>query len=424
MTTDAFRARLVRFYEHHQPDKLGDVEKLLAKTQGKPENEQKLIDALVDKYGPEPMVSDPEALRARIRAFYKHYNPDKLNKVDNLVTRTKGKANYEERLMAMLIEKYGDEPEHEEGEAGATGASAAKASKNDDDDDDDDDDDESDEEEYTFHSRVVRFYKKYAPEKISDVDKLVERTRGIVKNEEKLMTALIDKYGPEPDSADEDEDDDSGEEAEDDFDELVVGKPVSGQMILTKEDSHLREIVYCPVDGMPPEYCEYLPTFKAALPWLEERFPDLQLTTKKGKTVAEVAAQIRADGGELGDAASAVAASKKRGGAGMPNKQHASGAGGQDKTVTIERSQRQRRKFVTSVVGLDAYDIKLKDAAKKLGRRFACGSTVNKLPNGKQSIDIQGDYIYDMPDLILEYFPSVDKSSIVLIDGGKKSKAF
>lgn len=408
-------------YDSYQPEKIGDVDKLLAKTQGKAQNEQKLMEALTDKYGPEPLVSDPEGLRKRVRAFYKHYNPSKLSKVDNLVTRTKGKANYEERLMAMLVEKYGDEPETPEEGGDDDNEEEVGDDEEASDDDDDEDDDGDDGVDWTFRGRVVRFYNKYAPEKISDVDKLVERTNGNPKNEEKLMNALIDKYGPEPEIESDDDgqdDDDDEEEEEEDFEELVES---FGEMILTNEGSHLREIVYCPVDGMPPEYCEYLPTFTASLPWLEQNFPNLKLTTKKGKTVAQVAAAIRAEGGELADVPSAA---KKRGGAGAPNKQHASAATGKDKTVTIERSQRQKRKFVTSVVGLDAYNIKLKDAAKKLGRRFACGSTVNKLPNGKQSIDIQGDYSYEMPDLILEYFPEVDKDSIMLVEGGKKSKAF
>ncbi|CAK9057963.1 Density-regulated protein (DRP), partial [Durusdinium trenchii] len=419
MVAQTFRDRVVRFYEAyvtqsgHAPEKIGDVDKIVAQTGGTAKGEEKLMEALVDKYGPEPLVSDPEALRRWISAFYKHYNPAKLDKVDNLVQRTKGKANYEARLMAMLVEKYGEEPESLSAEApgdeGAQAAAAAPPAAPDASSDDDDD------EKYSIRARVVRFYEKYAPEKLCDVDKLVARTVGKPSMERKLMEALVDKYGPEPDTDDEDAAD--GDAEEDDID---------GTMIKTSEDSPLREIVHCPVDGMPPEYCEYLPTFMACLDWLETHFPNLVLTTKKGVTVAEFAAQVRAENeGAEGAEAAGAASKSKRGGAGMPNKARGGKKGKKGEPgVTIERSQRQKRKYVTSVIGLDTFDVKLKEAAKKLGRRFACGASVNKTADGRQSIDIQGDCIYDLPELLLEYFPAVQKDKITLINEGKKSKAF
>jgi density-regulated protein DRP1 len=125
------------------------------------------------------------------------------------------------------------------------------------------------------------------------------------------------------------------------------------------------------------------------------------------------------NGGEAG----AEGAKSRRGGAGVPNKGRKKGAKG-EQMVVIERAQRQKRKFVTSVVGLDTFDVKLKDAAKRLGKKFACGASIDKLPDGRESIDIQGDYIYEMPDTVLEFFPEVAKSKVFLLEDGKKVKAF
>lgn len=445
------RARLTRFYQHYEKSKLGDVQKLLNKCGGSDKNFEQLMSMLVNKYGPEPMVSDPAGLRRRIRRFYKHYNPSKLDTVDDLVKRTKKKAKYELRLMGMLIDKYGEEPDgefsEEEEEVGGEGASLSHEQDNEEDDeeeDEDEDENDGDEEDpdksdsdfdneelVSFETRLTRFYEHYAPAKVSDVPKLLAKTAGVWQNEEKLMAMMVKKYGPEPDGQPKKPSDDG---ANDDAKDAPMpdAKPapaepgsqgaeagaLGGAGTTSSDSALLRDIIYCPADGLPPEYSEYLPSFAQALPWLESNCPDLVLTTKKGMTVKEF--MTNGGGAEAADAKS----SSKRGGAGAPNKNF--GGAGKQKTgeVTIELSKRQKRKFVTAVVGLDAFGIKLKEASKAMGKKFACGASVNKLPDGRQSIDIQGDYIYDLPDLILELYPNVEKSQVFLINNGKKTKAF
>jgi translation initiation factor 1 (eIF-1/SUI1) len=44
----------------------------------------------------------------------------------------------------------------------------------------------------------------------------------------------------------------------------------------------------------------------------------------------------------------------------------------------VETRQRQGRKMVTTVSGLEMFDVKLEDAAKKFKKKFACGSAVQK----------------------------------------------
>lgn len=50
---------------------------------------------------------------------------------------------------------------------------------------------------------------------------------------------------------------------------------------------------------------------------------------------------------------------------------------------------RNKRKCVTTVRGLDLFGIKLGDAAKKFGKKFACGASVVKDASGKEEIDVQ-----------------------------------
>ena len=50
---------------------------------------------------------------------------------------------------------------------------------------------------------------------------------------------------------------------------------------------------------------------------------------------------------------------------------------------------RNKRKCVTTVRGLDLFGVKLADAAKKFGKKFACGASVVKDAAGKEEIDVQ-----------------------------------
>merc|ERR1719181_1094328 len=44
-------------------------------------------------------------------------------------------------------------------------------------------------------ARLIKYYKYYAPQKVSDVDRLLRKYRG---KEKHLFRALYAKYGPEP----------------------------------------------------------------------------------------------------------------------------------------------------------------------------------------------------------------------------------
>lgn len=45
-------------------------------------------------------------------------------------------------------------------------------------------------------------------------------------------------------------------------------------------------------------------------------------------------------------------------------------------------------------------DVKIKDAAKKIGKQFACGSSVSKAPSGAEEVVIQGDVLMDLPGFL------------------------
>ncbi|KAG2586301.1 hypothetical protein PVAP13_5NG046208 [Panicum virgatum] len=82
--------------------------------------------------------------------------------------------------------------------------------------------------------------------------------------------------------------------------------------------------------------------------------------------------------------------------------------------VVIEKIVRNKRKCFTVVKGLELFGVKLSDASKKLGKKFATGASVVKGPTEKEQIDVQGDISYDIVEFITDTWPDsaiIDLSS-------------
>ncbi|PWA55325.1 Density-regulated protein DRP1 [Artemisia annua] len=77
--------------------------------------------------------------------------------------------------------------------------------------------------------------------------------------------------------------------------------------------------------------------------------------------------------------------------------------------VIIEKVTRNKRKSITTLKGLDLFGIKLSDASKKLGKKFATGASVVKGPTEKDQIDVQGDIAYDIVEFITHTWPDILK---------------
>jgi translation initiation factor 1 (eIF-1/SUI1) len=57
--------------------------------------------------------------------------------------------------------------------------------------------------------------------------------------------------------------------------------------------------------------------------------------------------------------------------------------------VIIETNTRNKKKMITTVTGLDLFGVKLSEASKAFGKKFACGCSVTKSPTGTEQIDMQ-----------------------------------
>lgn len=88
--------------------------------------------------------------------------------------------------------------------------------------------------------------------------------------------------------------------------------------------------------------------------------------------------------------------------------------------VLIKRVERNKRKFVTVVSGLEAHGLDLKKMAKEFGKKFATGSSVTKTASGGEEITVQGDVSDDVYDFLVENHDDIPEENIDCIEDKKK----
>lgn len=169
------------------------------------------------------------------------------------------------------------------------------------------------------------------------------------------------------------------------------------------EITRAEEVVYCPFDDLPPDFCRYGPCWEKSKPWVLENFPhyypefaDASIEdAKKGAAEANERSKVK----ELPGGKKIREASPK---------------------VQIKRLQRGGRKAITVVVGLEGFGVKLDAAAKLFKKKFACGSAVVKGSAGvPDAVEIQGDVEAEVEELITDEY-KVPEDKIVQLEGGTK----
>ena len=85
--------------------------------------------------------------------------------------------------------------------------------------------------------------------------------------------------------------------------------------------------------------------------------------------------------------------------------------------------ERNKRKYVTEVSGLEQFGLDLKKTAKEFGKKFATGSSVTKTASGGEEITVQGDVSDDIFDWLQENHDEVPEDNIEQIEDKKKKSA-
>lgn len=88
--------------------------------------------------------------------------------------------------------------------------------------------------------------------------------------------------------------------------------------------------------------------------------------------------------------------------------------------VIIKRVERNKRKHVTVLSGLEAHGLDNKKLAKELGKKFATGSSVTKTAAGGEEITIQGDVSDEIFDWITETYEDIPEDNIEMVEDKKK----
>lgn len=91
--------------------------------------------------------------------------------------------------------------------------------------------------------------------------------------------------------------------------------------------------------------------------------------------------------------------------------------------VLIKRIERNKRKYVTCIQGLENFGLDLKKLAKEFGKKFATGSSVTKVPGGGEEITVQGDVAYDIEEFVLETYKDIPEDNVEVIEEKKKKAA-
>ena len=157
------REKLVALFQKYNPGKLGDVDILLEKYKGR---DATLFKKIEDKYMPTPcmpQVKDKEetyVYKTKLTELLTKFNPDKLSDIESLLLQYKGR---EDVLFKKINEKY---------------AGSVESEKN-------------DITDIAVRERLLGLFQQYNPEKISDVDNLIEKYNGRM---DVLFRKIEDKY--------------------------------------------------------------------------------------------------------------------------------------------------------------------------------------------------------------------------------------
>ncbi|KAK5654949.1 hypothetical protein OQA88_6706 [Cercophora sp. LCS_1] len=175
-----------------------------------------------------------------------------------------------------------------------------------------------------------------------------------------------------------------------------------------------RSVTYCGVCTLPPEYCEYGGTVKKCQEWLQKNHPSLYERIWSAEALEAATASLSVEAQER----AAKDAKKKAAKAEAAEQKHADKLA--NSVVTIKRIERNKRKFVTAVSGLEAFGLELKKVAKDFGKKFATGSSVTKTPSGGEEIVVQGDVSAEIEEFLLEKYKEIPEDNIELVEDKKK----
>ncbi|KAL1914710.1 uncharacterized protein VTP21DRAFT_7968 [Calcarisporiella thermophila] len=180
-----------------------------------------------------------------------------------------------------------------------------------------------------------------------------------------------------------------------------------------EQQNTAKSVLYCGVCTMPPEYCEFGPTPAKCKKWIQKAHVDLYEryygTQELEKKMEEVSVDDKPEPEEK------KTKEEKKLEREAEKRKHAK--------IQLKRIERNKRKSVTSIYGLEVFGVDLKKAAKLFANKYACGSSVVKNPQGLDEIVIQGDVIDEVRELILQTWKEINPDNVEIVEEKKKKKS-
>ncbi|KAG5518516.1 hypothetical protein PMAC_002912 [Pneumocystis sp. 'macacae'] len=169
--------------------------------------------------------------------------------------------------------------------------------------------------------------------------------------------------------------------------------------ILYENIKKAKDVLYCGVCSFPPEYCEYGNSSKKCMKWLEKNYIDFY-----NKLYSEEIMLIKQENMTLEEKMKMEEDIRKKN-AKEDAKDEKKMRKNMSSKVVIKRIERNKKKYVISIQGLELFAIDIKKAAKLFGKKFATGSSVIKNASGYDELVVQGDYIDEIYNYIIETYP-------------------
>ncbi|EPY52504.1 translation initiation factor [Schizosaccharomyces cryophilus OY26] len=179
----------------------------------------------------------------------------------------------------------------------------------------------------------------------------------------------------------------------------------------------ITSFLYCEVCTLPVEYCEFSGTLKKCKAWLKSAHEDVyQKLYAESELASDMDKSLKVAGEEDTEGEQPTKLTKEE------RRFEREEAKRMSSKVYIKTIERTKRKRVTTVQGLDAFNIETKKAAKMLANKFATGASVTKTADKKDEIVIQGDLGYDIFDYIAEKFKEIPEDNIVVVEDTKSKR--
>ncbi|KAH9825735.1 Translation machinery-associated protein 22 [Teratosphaeria destructans] len=181
-----------------------------------------------------------------------------------------------------------------------------------------------------------------------------------------------------------------------------------------------KTVIYCGICSLPPEYCEYGGTVKKCSEWLLAAHPAMHGRLYSGDAaVAEGLSALSVDAVKRAEKDAKKKAARAEAAEARERETRAS------LRVVIRRVERNKRKFVTEVSGLEGFGLDLKKIAKEFGKKFATGSSVTKNAGGTgEEITVQGDVAEDIVEWLAEqYGEMIPEENVEVVEDKKKKGA-